>query len=378
VASAALWSRQRSIAAYPILLALGALDAAAYSIIGPVAPAIAARTGAGPALIGVLVATFPAGIAAGFVIAGYATRTSRSVLVLPVGLALLAAGSVILSTGDTLAAFFVGRAVMGVGSGGVWLGATFATLARWPDQGYVCMSRLFAAYSVGGLLGPAIGGTGGIESPFAIYAGLAVMGIILVAVMGSAPTVHRIADRSTLRAPAFRIASAGILFAVLGLSLIEGVLPLRFSADLTQTQIGLLLAGTALVVAASSIAAARFAPDRALQTGVPLIVIGVTVAATVASVPGWVVGLAVGGTGIGLANTGAIGVLLHGVPRDRSVTAIVAWSQLGIVGYMMGPLIAGPAVEAVGYSVLGIILLAAAAPVALVVVAGTRRSKPAG
>jgi MFS family permease len=375
VASAALWTRQRSIAAYPILLALGALDAAAYSIIGPVAPAIAARTGAGPALIGVLVATFPAGIAAGFVIAGHAMRGSRSGAVLPVGFALLAAGALILSIGDALPAYVIGRAVMGLGSAAVWLGVTFATLARWPDQGYLCMSRLFAAYSVGGLLGPAIGGTGGIGTPFAIYAGLGVVGIVLVAVMGAAPRVARVGDRSTLRAPAFRVASAGILFAVLGLSLIEGVLPLRFSAVLTQPQIGLLLAGAALVVAASSIAAARFVPEHALRVGVPLIVIGITVAATVASLPGWVVGLAVAGAGIGLANTGAIGVLLHGIPRDRSVTAIVAWSQLGIVGYLLGPLIAGPAVEAFGYPVLGIVLLAAAAPVVLVLAA---RSKSAG
>ena len=46
---------------------------------------------------------------------------------------------------------------MGFGSGGLWTGITFATLGRWPGQEYLCMSRVFAAYSVGGLLGPAIG-----------------------------------------------------------------------------------------------------------------------------------------------------------------------------------------------------------------------------
>ena len=55
----------RATAAYPLLLGLGALDAAGYSIIVPVAPAIADATGAGPAAIGLLVATFPAGMVAG-------------------------------------------------------------------------------------------------------------------------------------------------------------------------------------------------------------------------------------------------------------------------------------------------------------------------
>ena len=54
-----------SRAAYPLVLALGALDAAGYSVIVPVAPAIADATGAGPATIGLLVASFPAGMVAG-------------------------------------------------------------------------------------------------------------------------------------------------------------------------------------------------------------------------------------------------------------------------------------------------------------------------
>jgi hypothetical protein len=47
------------VPAYPLLLALGALDAAGYSVIVPVAPAISAEAGAGPAAIGLLVASFP-------------------------------------------------------------------------------------------------------------------------------------------------------------------------------------------------------------------------------------------------------------------------------------------------------------------------------
>jgi hypothetical protein len=55
-----------TIQPYPLLLALGALDAAGYSVIVPVAPTIADQTGAGPTVIGLLVASFAAGMVAGF------------------------------------------------------------------------------------------------------------------------------------------------------------------------------------------------------------------------------------------------------------------------------------------------------------------------
>jgi len=92
-------------------------------------------------------------------------------------------------------------------------------------------------------------------------------------------------------------------------------------------------------------------------------------------VPLWIVGLAVGGLGIGMANTGSIGVLLQGVPTERSVTAIIAWSQIGIVGYLLGPLVGGTVAQAAGFGLLGVVLLAAAVPVlALGVSLGRRRS----
>ena len=43
---------------------------------------------------------------------------------------------------------------------GIWIGVTFDTLARWPGQEYLCMSRIFAAYSAGGLIGPTLGAIG--------------------------------------------------------------------------------------------------------------------------------------------------------------------------------------------------------------------------
>jgi len=52
--------------AFAVLFALAALDAAGYSIIAPVVPEIGDATGAGPGLMGVLVASFAVGQMVGY------------------------------------------------------------------------------------------------------------------------------------------------------------------------------------------------------------------------------------------------------------------------------------------------------------------------
>ena len=84
------------------------------------------------------------------------------------------------SLGDSLAVYFAARTLMGLGSGGIWIGVTFDTLERWPGQEYVCMSRVFAAYSAGGLIGPALGAFGGIHGPFLAYLAMLLLAIPLV------------------------------------------------------------------------------------------------------------------------------------------------------------------------------------------------------
>jgi hypothetical protein len=61
------------------------------------------------------------------------------------------------------------RLVAVIGSGGLWIGVTFGTLEHWPHQEYVCMSRIYAAYSIGGPIGPGLGALGGTQRPFVGY-----------------------------------------------------------------------------------------------------------------------------------------------------------------------------------------------------------------
>jgi MFS family permease len=367
--------RDGSAFAYIVLLAVAAVDAAGYSIIAPVTPSIARSTGAGPRLIGALVASFALGSVVASLLAAVGIKRGRPTRVLMISLVMLALGSLGFAIGDGLGIYFVSRFMMGMGSGGVWMGITFNILERFPGQEYLCMSRIFAAYAVGGLVGPALGSLGGIAPPFVAYFVLVLAALGLAAMMGESHNPRSFdTDRSALRLPAFWLASAGLLFAVLGLGMVEGVLPLHFASRLSQSGIGLLYAAMSIVVAASSALAARFRPRYVLMAALALVIAGIAVAGAAGQLPLWVAALAMAGTGVGLANTGSIGVLLEGVPMERIVTAMVVWSQLGIVGYFIGPLAGGSVAQSVGYGAIGIVPLLAAIPVvALAVRAGGAR-----
>jgi len=362
----------RSGAVYALLLGLGALDAAGYSLIAPVLPGLAAQSGASATAVGMLVATFPLGMVAGFALGGSVIRRSSPARLLLLGLLLVAAGSLGFVFGTDLAVFAVSRLVMGLGSGCLWLGITFATLAAWPGQEYLCMSRIYAAYSAGGLLGPLLGTIHGVRGPFAAYLALALLAIVPVLTLRLPATAGEFApDRRALRSPGFRAAVA-IAFAVLSLGMLEGVLPLHFGIKLGQPQIGVLYAATSVVVAVAGAVAARWPPRRMLLVSTVLVVTGLAIAGASTAVAVWIGALAIAGAGIGLANTGATGLLLEAVPAQRIVTAMVLWSQIGILGYLAAPLIGGPVADAFGYGALAAVVALTAMALATMLARRTR------
>ncbi len=346
---------------YAILLVLGALDAAGYSVIAPVVPEIAAATSTGPGMIGALIAAFPVGMVIGFAAAGAGVKRHGTKPVIAAALALITLGCAGFILADGLVGYFIARGLMGVGSGGLWIGITFTTLERWPGQEYLCMSRIFAAYSAGGLIGPALGAIHGIQGPFLAYAALLSCALALTALLPASAEIRPLAsDRSALYLPGFWAASAAILFTVLALGVVEGVLPLHLSRRLGQTEIGLLYASVSLLVAASAAIAARLAPHVDVLLAAGLITVGLALAGATDAVAPWIAGLALAGTGIGLGNTGSIGMLLASVRADRIVTAMVVWSQIGIAGYLLGPVAAGLIAQSIGFAALGLVPLAAA------------------
>jgi MFS family permease len=150
------------------------------------------------------------------------------------------------------------------------------------------------------------------------------------------------------------------MFAALALGVLEGVLPLHFAERLGQAQIGALYVGASLVVALTAGASGGMRPRPLVLAAVVLAVAGIALAGLAVSVPLWLVAVALAALGIGLGNTGSLGLLVKAVPVERIVTAMVVWSQVGIIGYLVGSLAGGLVADGLGYAYLGLVPSAAA------------------
>ncbi len=361
--------------ASPILLMLAVTDAAGYSIIGPVLPSVHASTGASVTVLSLLAACFPLAMLGGLVLAGRLGHLGRTREALLLGLGLLVAGAVAFAFAQPIWLLFAARSVMGIGSGCVWIGLTLRTLEFWPGQEYVRMSRIYAGYSVGSLVGPLLAALGGVKTPFLAYAVILTLCIPLVLAL-PVPSHRQVLrrDRTVLRTPRFRFASFAILLAMMSFGTLDGVLPLHFALRLGQSQIGIAYTLTGVLVALSSALAGRTRPAVALACGGTAIVAGIALAGATGTVLAWAVALAMVGLGAGAAETGATGVLLDAVPAERIVSAMVVWSQVGILGYLIAPTLGGQVVTHLGFGWLGLVPLTAA--VAVLVAATLSRNTP--
>jgi MFS family permease len=342
--------------AFLVLLALGALDSAGYSIIAPVVPAIGDETGAGPGLIGVLVATFAVGQMVGYPIAGRALQRRHATFVLAASLFLIALGDVGFIAGGGLPVYFPARFLQGVGAGLLWMGVSFAVLERFPGDEYRRLSGILASYSIGGILGPAMGAVGGVRGPFLVHMiAVLVLGSALVLLPRPVEDVRFGSDRRVLRSPGFVLASVGILLVAMSLGTFDGPLPLHFSDRLSQAAIAALYVGAALVAGMSAVAAGYMKPRVVLLAAAVLLPSAITLAGASELVALWVLFCCCVGVGVGVGEAGALGILLESIGTERIVLAMVVWSQVWAVGYLAGPAAGGGLAEAFGFWALGIV-----------------------
>lgn len=347
--------------AYLILLALGALDAAGYSIIAPVVPEIEDAADVGPGVIGALVACFAVGQLAGYPLGGRGVERRRATFVLAVSLLLIVVGDLGFVLGEGLAVWFPARIVQGVGAGGLWMGISFAVIERFPGQEFPRLTGVLAAYGAGAIAGPAMAAAGGIRAPFLIHLVLVVtLGLALAWVGPPRGRAQFGSDRAALRSPGFLLASAGILLVALALGTFDGPLPLHFAERLGQAEIAGLYVAAAAVAAVCATLAGRLPPRPTLAVATVLMPAAIALAGLTETVPLWIVASVLVGVGIGIGEAGALGVLLQAIGVERIVLAMVVWSQVWALGYIAGPAAAGGVAEALGFGAVGIVPLAAA------------------
>jgi MFS family permease len=351
---------------FAALLTLGAFDAAGYGVIAPVVPTIAEQTGSGPAVMGALVTTFAVGQLVGYPIAGRIVQRRHATVVIWVALALTVVGDLGFILGEGLAVYFPARLLMGLGAAGLWLGLTFATLERFPGEEYRRLTALMAAYAVGGIAGPALGSIGGIRGPFVAHLALVLCACLVVAALGAPrEPMHFGSDRAALRSTGFWLSCASIALVAITIGVLEGPLPLHFAEELDQSQIAALYVGTSIFIGVSAARASRWPARPNVVLGTAAIVAGIAVIGLSTSPSVWIAAAAVAGTGFGVCQSGSMGVLLEAVGPARIVLAMVVWSQLFAIGYIVGPAVGGLVAEGLGFGAIGLVPLIAAIPVAV-------------
>jgi MFS family permease len=346
--------------AFAVLFALAALDSAGYSIIAPVVPEIGDATGAGPGVMGVLVASFAVGQMVGYPLAGRVLQRRHALAVLLASLALIVLGDLGFILGESLGIYFPARLLQGIGAGGLWIGTAFAIIERYPGEEYKRLTGILAAYGIGAIAGPAIGGVGGIRAPFALHLVLVtVITLALVAIGTPKEPVKFGSDRAALRTPGFWLASAGILMVSLTLGTFDGPIPLHFAEQLSQAEIAALYVLAALVSSAAATFAGRMAPRPVLAAATVVMTLSIALGGATQTVGFWVLVAVLAGVGLGAGEAGSLGVLLESIGVERIVLAMVVWSQVWAVGYLVGPAVGGGVAEALGYGALGVVPLVA-------------------
>ncbi len=346
--------------AFAVLFVLAALDAAGYSIIAPVVPEIGDATGAGPGVMGALVACFAIGQIVGYPLSARLLQRVRARSVLVASLSLTVIGDLGFVFGESLGVYFPARLVQGIGAGGLWIGTAFAILERYPGEEYKRLSGILAAYGLGAIAGPAIGGVGGISGPFLLHLVLVTaLTLALLAIGTPKNTAEFGSDRAALRTPGFMLASAGILMVALTLGTFDGPMPLHFGEQLSQAEIAALYVLAALVSSAAAALAGRRPPRLMLAIATVLMTLSIALGGATEVIGLWVLVALLCGVGVGAGDAGALGVLLESIGLDRIVLAMVVWSQVWAIGYLVGPAIGGGVAEVFGYEALGLVPLVA-------------------
>jgi MFS family permease len=161
---------------FGVLWTTVAVDLLGFGIVVPLLPLYARRLGAGPGSVGLLLAAFSA---AQFVSAPLLGRLSDRVGRKPLLIASLAGtavASLLTGVAGSLWLLLVARVLDGASGGSVAVAQASATDLVGPDDRTRVFGLLGAAYGVGFVIGPAIGGLaalGGSRVPFFVAAGIA-------------------------------------------------------------------------------------------------------------------------------------------------------------------------------------------------------------
>jgi len=379
-----------------------ALDLVGFGIVLPILPLYAERFDAGPAVIGLLVASFSL---AQFVFAPVWGRWSDQVgrkPVLVLSLAGTAVGSLLTGLAGSLWLLFAARILDGISGASVSVAQAAVTDLAPPEQRPRLLGLLGAAFGIGFVAGPAIGALaalGGPHVPFFVAAALAGVNAVVAAIR-LPETRPRRTDQGFWRARRHEssavalqnpVGSRPIRRELAGYLLVAFVSLVAFSGFETtfalfgERRLGLRLAGTGVVftvigvlialVNAGAVAPTvrRLGEPGTLRLGLVLNGCGLAILPFVHSWIALAPALLFLTAGQGLVTPTLAATVAGRVSDDRRGAALGAQQSAGGLARVAGPVAAGFAFERIG---VGAPYLGGVALVALAVVVLSRAERP--
>lgn len=331
-----------------------AMDLLGFGIIIPLLPLYAERFGAGPVLIGMLFASYSL---SQFLLAPVWGKLSDRVGRKPVLLLTIAGsaiGSLMLGLAGSLVALFAARIVDGASGASVAVArATVADVAEPSDRPRL-MGLLGAAFGIGFVLGPALGGAAALFEPSTPFFVAAVVSTINLVITWRRLPETRKRQRpldSPEKAPLPRNASRLVLITFVGVvafSAFETTFALLSEERLalSDSAIALIFAGLGVVLVATQGALVgpvtrRVGEMNVIRLGLWLNVVGFLLLALGGGWSGLVSGLVCLAVGQGLLTPNLSSAISGIVPNDRVGYALGVQQSAGGLARVVGPLIGG-------------------------------------
>lgn len=367
-----------------------ALDLVGFGIVAPILGRYAERFGASGLQVGLLFASFSL---AQFVFSPILGRVSDRVGRKPVIIVSLigtAVGSFVTGAAGALWVLFLGRIIDGASGASVAVAQSAITDIAPPDERTKLLGMLGAAFGIGFVLGPAVGGLaalGGPHVPFYVAGTVAAVNAVLafirlpetkkeeVTASGSSRVSTRVVSPEL-----FRFAIVGFI-ATAGFAGFEATFSLfgerRF--DLTEGPAAavFLFVGALLVIVQGALIgklAARVHPFTLLRSALFVVAVGLLALSTATTWPVLFISLAVLAFGQGVATPSLTSLVAEVAPEDRRGEALGYQQSAGALARIAGPVAAGAIFDGIGvgapYVMGGALVL-----VALGIVSMRRQSK---
>ncbi|MDQ1424158.1 MAG: transporter, family, tetracycline resistance protein [Acidimicrobiaceae bacterium] len=338
-----------------------ALDLVGFGIIAPILPLYAERFGASPTTIGFLFASYSA---AQFVFAPILGRLSDRIGRKPVILISLfgtAVGSLVTGVAGAVWVLFVGRIIDGASGASVSVAQGAVTDLTAPADRARALGLLGAAFGVGFVVGPALGGLaelGGAHIPFFVAGAIALVnGIVAIrrlpeTHLDRAPAVGRVArgERSTLRrfvVVAF-LATASFASFEATFSLLANR---RFDLGPGAVSVVFVVIGLFLVAVQGGVVGrvtARLGPLNALRTSLFVIAVGLAMLGVATRWAVLVPALALLVLGQGISTPTIAALVANRADHRRRGGALGAQQSAGALARVVGPAAGGALFHHVG------------------------------